>query len=119
MAYDIDGYVPAGMRRDDNYCRHGVYVGGCGIDWMCPACEFGDDEVEDLPPFDFRVAALGRAESAYDGNVRVFELVVDRGFCSRARAVTVLGQLAFDETPGKGLFDRRCWSWFEQLAAEA
>lgn len=24
-------------------CRHGVYVGGCGIDWMCGACEMDDD----------------------------------------------------------------------------
>lgn len=23
------------------YCRHGVYVGGCGIDWMCGTCENG------------------------------------------------------------------------------
>lgn len=32
-------------RRDDmaepGYCRHGVYVGGCGVDWMCGACEAG------------------------------------------------------------------------------
>ncbi len=20
-------------------CKHGRYVGGCGIDWMCPSCE--------------------------------------------------------------------------------
>ncbi len=20
-------------------CKHGMYVGGCGIDWMCPQCE--------------------------------------------------------------------------------
>lgn len=25
--------------RSDGYCPHGVYVGGCGIDWMCGACE--------------------------------------------------------------------------------
>lgn len=25
----------------DGFCRHGVYVGGCGIDWMCGACEAG------------------------------------------------------------------------------
>ena len=25
-------------------CRHGVYVGGIGIDWMCGRCEFGEDE---------------------------------------------------------------------------
>jgi hypothetical protein len=23
------------------YCVHGVYVGGCGIDWMCHYCENG------------------------------------------------------------------------------
>lgn len=23
-------------------CRHGVYVGGCGIDRMCGACEMGE-----------------------------------------------------------------------------
>lgn len=22
-------------------CPHGTYVGGCGIDWMCGACEGG------------------------------------------------------------------------------
>jgi hypothetical protein len=25
------------------YCVHGTYVGGCGIDWMCGACESGED----------------------------------------------------------------------------
>lgn len=34
-------------RRDDQaeegYCRHGVYVGGIGIDWMCGACESGEE----------------------------------------------------------------------------
>lgn len=25
----------------EGHCRHGVYVGGCGIDWMCGACEDG------------------------------------------------------------------------------
>lgn len=24
------------------YCVHGVYVGGCGVDYMCGACEMGD-----------------------------------------------------------------------------
>lgn len=27
------------------YCPHGTYVGGCGIDYMCQACELGDEEV--------------------------------------------------------------------------
>lgn len=26
------------------YCPHGVFVGGCGIDYMCQACELGDAE---------------------------------------------------------------------------
>lgn len=26
----------------DGYCIHGVYVGGCGIDWMCGRCESGE-----------------------------------------------------------------------------
>jgi hypothetical protein len=25
----------------EGHCRHGVYVGGCGVDWMCGACEDG------------------------------------------------------------------------------
>jgi len=24
-------------------CEHGTYVGGCGVDWLCGPCEFGDD----------------------------------------------------------------------------
>lgn len=27
-----------------DYCKHDVYVGGCGTDWMCMACEMGDVE---------------------------------------------------------------------------
>lgn len=27
-----------------DHCRHGVYVGGCGIDFMCHACEMGDPD---------------------------------------------------------------------------
>jgi hypothetical protein len=30
--------------RPDGYCPHGTYVGGCGIDWICGACELGDDD---------------------------------------------------------------------------
>ena len=30
-------------RAPEGYCRHGVYVGGCGIDWMCGACEAGEE----------------------------------------------------------------------------
>jgi len=34
------------------YCVHGVYVGGCGIDWMCGICESG----EDLSPTEWAMA---------------------------------------------------------------
>lgn len=27
------------------YCKHGVYVGGCGVDWMCGACEAGEPDM--------------------------------------------------------------------------
>lgn len=27
-------------------CKHGVYVGGMGIDWMCAACEAWDDDTD-------------------------------------------------------------------------
>lgn len=34
--------------NEDGYCRHGTYVGGCGIDWMCGICENYslDEEIE-------------------------------------------------------------------------
>lgn len=28
-------------RDERGYCRHGQYVGGCGADYMCGACENG------------------------------------------------------------------------------
>jgi len=40
-----------GWTRDGSgYCRHGAYVGGCGIDWMCGPCEDQDQwaEAEEL-----------------------------------------------------------------------
>jgi hypothetical protein len=34
-----------GSSNDDGHCRHGKYVGGSGIDWMCGYCEqYGIDE---------------------------------------------------------------------------
>lgn len=37
-------------RSEAGYCRHGRYVGGMGIDWICQACEDGTslhEEVDD------------------------------------------------------------------------
>jgi hypothetical protein len=40
---NIDGTYLANDPRD--FCRHGVYVGGCGYDFMCGACEMGDPDL--------------------------------------------------------------------------
>jgi hypothetical protein len=31
---------------DGDFCEHGKYVGGCGIDWMCYWCEEGISAVD-------------------------------------------------------------------------
>ena len=53
------------------YCIHGVYVGGCGIDYMCGQCEMGDEAptINELRPEITRIegeiqrvyAAIGKA----------------------------------------------------------
>lgn len=40
---NVDGDYLACSPYD--HCRHGVYVGGCGYDYMCPACEMGDPDL--------------------------------------------------------------------------
>jgi len=35
-----------------NVCIHGTYVGGCGIDYMCHACEMGDLELSPNDAFE-------------------------------------------------------------------
>lgn len=37
-----DRYERDALARE-GHCRHGVYVGGCGIDWMCGPCEDGSE----------------------------------------------------------------------------
>lgn len=35
---------PQGWRYyPGDVCPHGVYVGGCGVDWMCGRCESGEE----------------------------------------------------------------------------
>lgn len=41
LANDRDDSNDPEFRDPDGYCEHGVYVGGCGIDWMCQWCEDG------------------------------------------------------------------------------
>ena len=50
------------MPERDGYCEHGVYVGGCGIDWMCGYCESGVT-VADLEERDAAMAAAKALEA--------------------------------------------------------
>lgn len=40
----LDLYPQGWAYYPGDVCPHGVYVGGCGIDWMCPVCELGEEE---------------------------------------------------------------------------
>jgi hypothetical protein len=35
----IEAYPQGWEYYPGDVCEHGVYVGGCGIDYMCPQCE--------------------------------------------------------------------------------
>jgi len=40
---DLRRRYPQGWRYyAGDTCKHGTYVGGCGIDWMCGRCEVGE-----------------------------------------------------------------------------
>lgn len=40
---DANHRYPQGWRAyPGDTCKHGVYVGGCGVDVMCGACEGGE-----------------------------------------------------------------------------
>jgi hypothetical protein len=46
FGFDANYPQAAGLLREEmkrgGYCKHGVYVGGIGIDWMCGQCENGE-----------------------------------------------------------------------------
>ena len=44
--YDREEDQPAAYGPEDDFCEHGTYVGGCGIDWMCGDCEAGISAAE-------------------------------------------------------------------------
>jgi hypothetical protein len=52
----VDTYYKVRYPQGWNYypgdvCCHGVYVGGCGIDWMCGPCEDGEGTwIEEVMP---------------------------------------------------------------------
>ncbi len=40
-------HYPQGWRYyPGDVCRHGTYVGGCGVDWICGRCEYGESTVK-------------------------------------------------------------------------
>lgn len=41
------------VHAEEGYCPHGSYTGGCGVDWMCGACEMGELSPS---PSDFRTS---------------------------------------------------------------
>lgn len=44
---EIKKAYPQGFRYyPGDTCKHGVYVGGCGPDYMCGKCESGEDDSE-------------------------------------------------------------------------
>lgn len=44
--YEREENQPAQYGADSDFCEHGTYVGGCGIDWMCGDCELGISAAE-------------------------------------------------------------------------
>ena len=40
--YYGSGHLGGWSSDHDGYCKHGTYVAGSGIDWMCGACEDGE-----------------------------------------------------------------------------
>jgi hypothetical protein len=67
------------MPERDGYCEHGVYVGGCGIDWMCGYCENG-----------VTAAELAEAQAAED--VAEFRRAQLRIACLATQHTTSLAQ---------------------------
>lgn len=74
-------------------CKHGTYVGGCGIDWMCQLCESSVSDYEwamgvALDEYHHAMKKKARIEVdaifeflktvEYDGNVPAHKAMVDR-----------------------------------------
>lgn len=68
LVKNVDGEYWADSPRD--HCRHGVYVGGCGYDFMCHYCEMGDP---DPTPNEF-LADFTRAKDAL---VELWRVIVE------------------------------------------
>lgn len=61
------------QRQSYPYCVHGTYVGGCGVDLMCFACEMGDDLTdEELAEHKARKAEWDAEQESEEGRERAF-----------------------------------------------
>lgn len=70
---------PQGWRYyPGDLCPHGVYTGGCGVDWMCGRCESGEDELmedylfeeeDDVVEFTLPCPMCGNPVPAIEGSV--------------------------------------------------
>ena len=53
---ELEKQYPQGWKHyPGDVCVHRMYVGGCGIDWMCPLCENGLDTWVEDPQFMLQV----------------------------------------------------------------
>lgn len=58
---NVDGEYYADDPRD--FCPHGVYVGGCGYDFMCLQCELDEPEVDEFDIL-YQIEYLYRSEDS-------------------------------------------------------
>ena len=64
------------MSNRDGYCIHGVYVGGCGIDWMCGNCEMGYDQWYPTTVWHNEVVIRGeKSDHVLHGNKRWYNTI--------------------------------------------
>lgn len=69
-------------------CRHGVYVGGIGADYMCGQCENGDDDAPRRPEVTCgqHYAATGLTDlrnGAHVGCAECLDLLLERPWSKR------------------------------------
>lgn len=84
------------------YCKHGNYVGGCGADYMCGACEMGDPDVtvnDSLATIERLVAESAEvARRGYELGIDVVTVeLMNTVVWDKLSAVLIAGYEAIDE----------------------
>lgn len=82
-----------------DHCKHGVYVGGCGVDWMCGACEMGDVEPS---PREAEAFMMDAYERMVNGRTKFVMLVHGASAAARENGEDV-AHLDLEGLMGKGL----------------